>query len=90
MHEQGQAATPGWLKRIEAFGLVKVGLVIWLLGTVGLSLNLRFHVLALLCFAAAVVLVAHTLWRLSRRDADAGQALPGTAQAVQPPGKPSE
>jgi hypothetical protein len=88
MHEQGQASTPGWLKRIEAFGLVKGGLVVWLLGTAGLSLNLRFHLLALLCFVAAVVLVAHTLWRLSRRDAGAGQDLPGTAQAGQPRGEP--
>ncbi len=90
MHEHGQASIPGWLRRLEAFGLVRAGLVVWLLGTVGLSLNLRFHVLALLCLAAAVVLVGHTLWRLSRRDACAGQAPPLTPESAPPRGEPRE
>jgi len=90
MHEHEQASTPGWLRRIEAFGLVRAGLVVWLLGTVGLSLNLRFHVLALLCLAAAVVLVAHTLWRLSRRDAGAGQIPPVTPEPAPPSDDPRE
>lgn len=90
MHGHGQASTPGWLRRLEAFGLVRVGLVVWLLGTVGLSLNLGFHVLALLCSAAAVAVVAHALWRLSRRDAGAGQIPPVTPEPAPPSDDPRE
>lgn len=54
--------TPGWLRLLETFGLIRAGFVVWLVGLAGLSLNLRFHALFLLSAMACVALVADTLW----------------------------
>ena len=62
MQHHDEPHTPGWLRLLETFGLTRVGLVVWLAGLAGLSLNLRFHLLSLLSAAACVALVADTLW----------------------------
>lgn len=62
MVQENAPSTPGWIKLVDAFGLAKGGLVVWLLGVAALSLNLEFHVLAFLSLAAAALLVAYVLW----------------------------
>jgi len=88
MLREENAPVHGWIKLIDTFGLAKGGLVVWLLGIVALSLNLKFYALALLSFVAAAMLVGYTLWWLpSRQAAGAGLVQPGTPEASTPRGE---
>lgn len=76
MLQEKKAPVHGWIKLIDTFGLTRGGLVVWLLGVVALSLNLKFYALALLSLVAAVMLVGYTLWWLPSKRAAASKETP--------------
>lgn len=71
MPQQHAPYTPGWLQRLENFGLVRAGLTLWLAGLAGLSLHLGFRLVAGFSLLAAALLTADSLWWKPRRDAAA-------------------
>lgn len=83
MQQNNEHLMPGWIRLLDRLGLVRAGLVVWMVGLAALSFKLDFHLLAWLSLAGAAALLAQTFWWKPTRGATraaGGRSGPPTAE----------